>query len=101
MSSHGGGGPYVLVAAEEVVRIVAALERLEAVVLLGPVGLADPLLTLLHEEVHVDAGVVGLERRPEVSCPLPLFFEALFGLGDASYVVRMPSAASAESRLVL
>jgi hypothetical protein len=60
--SHGGIGPYVLVEAEEVVGVIAALERLEPVVLLGPVGLADPLLTLLHQEVHVDARVVGLQR---------------------------------------
>src|SRR5215203_2786485 len=93
--------PYVLVEAEEVVGVIATLQRLEPVVLLGPVGLADPLLTLLHEEVHIDARVVGLKRRPKVSCPLPLFFEALFGLGDASDVESMPGAASAEGRLVL
>jgi hypothetical protein len=59
--SHSDVGPYVLVEAEEVVRVIATLERLERVVLLGPIGLADPLLALLHEEVHVDARVVGLE----------------------------------------
>src|SRR5215211_9012756 len=45
--------------------------------------------------------MVGLQRRPEVSCPLPLLVEALFGLGDACDVERMPGAASAESRLLL
>jgi hypothetical protein len=37
-----------VVESEEVVGVVATLERLEPVVLLGPVGLADPLLTLLQ-----------------------------------------------------
>src|SRR3712207_5118310 len=69
-ASHGGSGPYVLVEAEEVAGVVAALERLEPIVLLSPVGLADTLLTFLHEEVHVDARVVGLQRGPEVSGPL-------------------------------
>src|SRR5215203_3043701 len=92
---------YVLVEAEEVLGVIATLERLEPVILLGPVGLADPLLTLLHQEVYIDARVVGLKCRPEVSGPLPLFFEALFGLGDACDVERMPCAASAEGRLVL
>ena len=76
--SHGGSGPYVLVEAEEVVGVVAALERLEPVVLPCPVGLANTLLSLLHEEVHVDARVVGLQRRPEVPGPLPLLVEALY-----------------------
>jgi hypothetical protein len=35
--SRGGHGPYVLVEAEEVVRVIATLERLEPVVLLCPV----------------------------------------------------------------
>ena len=59
--SRGGSGPYVLVEAEEVVGVIAALERLESVVFPGPVGLAGPLLTLLHQEVYIDARVVGLE----------------------------------------
>src|SRR5215207_10336016 len=99
--SHGGSGPYVLVEAEDVVGVVAALERLEPVVLLCPIGLADTLLSLLHEEVHVDARVVGLQRRPEVPDPLPLLLKALGPLGRAGDVVRMPRAASAEGRLVL
>src|SRR5206468_6233511 len=44
----------VLVQPEEVVGVVAPLERLEAVVLLGAVRLADPLLALIHQEVDVD-----------------------------------------------
>src|SRR5215211_2830168 len=95
------GGPYVLVKAEEVVGVVAVLQRLEPVVLLGPVGLADPLLTLLHQEIHIDARVVWLKGRPEVSGPLPLLVEALCRVGDASDVERMPSAASAEGCLLL
>src|SRR5215212_3465441 len=39
-SSHSDVGPYVLVEAEEVVRVVAVLECLEPIVLLGPVGLS-------------------------------------------------------------
>src|SRR5215204_2750961 len=100
-SSLSDVGAYVLVEAEEVLGVIATLERLEPVVLLGPVGLADPLLTLLHEEVHVDARVVGLQCRPEVSGPLPLFFEALFGFGDACDVERMPGTAPTEGRLLL
>src|SRR5215210_9023480 len=87
-SSHSDVGPDVLVKAEEVVGVIATLERLEPVILLGPVGLADPLLTLLHQEVHIDARVVGLKGRPEVPGPLSLFVEALFGLGDACDVER-------------
>src|SRR5215204_7307494 len=100
-SSLSDVGAYVLVEAEDVVGVVATLERLEPVVLLCPVGLADPLLTLLHQEVHVDAGVVGLKARPEGPNPLPLFVEALFGLGNACDVERVPGAASAEGRLLL
>src|SRR5829696_2169577 len=100
-SSHSDVGPDVLVEAEEVVGIIATLQRLEPVVLLGPVGLADPLLTLLHQEVYIDARVVGLKGRPEVSGPLPLLVEALCRLGDACDVKSMPGAASAEGCLLL
>src|SRR5215210_6338014 len=100
-SSLSDGGAYVLVEAEEVVGVVATLERLEPVILLCPVGLADPLLTLLHQEVYIDARVVGLKGRPEVSGPLPLLVEALRRLGDTPDVERMPGAASAESCLLL
>src|SRR5215207_10127476 len=67
----------VLVEAEDVLGVVAALKHLEPVVLLQSVGLADPLLPLVHEEVHVHAGVVRLEGRPEPAHPLPLLVEAL------------------------
>jgi hypothetical protein len=50
-SSHNHVGPDVLVEAEEVV----------GVILPRTVGLADPLLTLLHQEVYIDARVVRLE----------------------------------------
>src|SRR3712207_203521 len=63
--------------------------------------MAEPLLTPLHQEVHVEARVVGLQRRPEVPGPLPLLVEALGPLGRAGDVVRMPGAASAEGRLLL
>src|SRR2546422_10687677 len=66
----------VLVEAEEVVGVVLALQGLQAVILLGPVGLADALLALVHQEVDVNARVVGLECRPEVPDPLPLRVEA-------------------------
>src|SRR5215204_6836662 len=101
MSSHSDVGIDVLVEAKEVVGVIATVQRLEPVVLLGSVGLADPLLAFLHEEIHVDARVVGLEGRPEVPNPLPLFVEALCRLGDAGNVERMPGAASAEGCLVL
>jgi RNA polymerase sigma factor (sigma-70 family) len=55
-------GRNVLVEAEHVVRVVPALERLEAVELRWPVRLPDPLLTLVHQEVHIHAGVVRGER---------------------------------------
>src|SRR5215204_7205287 len=100
-SSLSDVGPYVLVEAEEFVGVVAVLQRLEPVVLLGPVGLADPLLTLLHEEVYIDACVVGLECRPEVSDPLPFLVEALTRRGNSGDVERVTGAASAEGRLVL
>src|SRR5919107_2762229 len=100
-SSFSGGGPYVLVEAEEVVGVIATLQRLESVVLLRPVGLADSLLTLLHQEVHIDARVVGLEGRPEVSDPLPFLVEALTRVGNSGDVKRVTCAASAEGRLVL
>src|SRR5215212_4524369 len=60
-SSHSDVGYDVLVEAEEVVGVIATLQRLEPVILLGPGSLADPLLTLLHQEVHIDACVVGLK----------------------------------------
>src|SRR5215204_3439328 len=100
-SSLSDVGSYVLIEAEEVVGVVATLQRLEPVVLLGPVGLADPLLALLHKEVYIETSVVGLKSCPEVPNPLPLFVEALCLLGDAADVECMPGAASAEGRLVL
>src|SRR5215218_6445355 len=57
--AHASVRRDVLVQPEEVRRIVGALERLQPLVLLCTVCLADPLLALIHEEVHVDAGVVG------------------------------------------
>src|SRR5215216_6150788 len=76
-SSHSDVGPDVLVEAEEVVGVIATLERLEPVILLGPVGLADPLLTLLHQEADSVTCVVRGKGRPEVPIPLPHVGEAL------------------------
>src|SRR5919198_976039 len=56
----------VLVQPEEVLRVVASLQSPQPVVLLRPVGLPHALVSLLHEEVHVHARVVRLERGPEV-----------------------------------
>lgn len=50
----------VLVQSEEVVWVVPPLQSLEPLVLRRSIGLADALLTLVHQEVHIDAGVVGL-----------------------------------------
>src|SRR5215211_138350 len=85
-SSHIDVGPDVLVKAEEVVGVIATLQCLEPVILLGPVGLADPLLTLLHQEVHIDPCVVGLKGCPEGPDPLPLLVEARRRIGDAADV---------------
>src|ERR671914_1483235 len=53
----------VLVAAQDVVRVVAALELDEAVVRGRPVGGAHAVLALVLEEVHVGAtAAVRLER---------------------------------------
>jgi hypothetical protein len=45
----------VLVDPEEVVRVVLSLQGLQPVVLLRPVGLPDPLRTLIAQEIHIDA----------------------------------------------
>jgi hypothetical protein len=52
----------VLVQAEEVHRIVGPLQRLETLELFETIGSPDPLLALVHQEVHVDARFVRLER---------------------------------------
>src|SRR5438552_1214046 len=70
----------VLIESEEVLRVVAALQSLESAVLLCAVSLADAILTLVHEEVHVDARMPGLEGRPEAAHPLTLLLEALRAL---------------------
>src|SRR5688572_16421203 len=67
--------PDVLVHAKQIRGIVLALERLQARPLLRAVRLLHPLLALLHEEVHVDARVIRLERGPEVAGPLALGLE--------------------------
>src|SRR5207249_2975133 len=79
----------VLVDPEEVVRIPLPLQRLQPVVLVGTVGGADPLLALfgVREEVDVHGRVPLLERRPEVTHPLPLLVEALCVLGAGADVV--------------
>src|ERR671919_1343272 len=91
----------VLVQPEDVLRVIAALERLQALVLLLPVGLPDPLLTLLHEEVDVDGRVPGLERRPEVAHPLALLVEARGRLGHRGDVEGVACAAAVEGAVVV
>jgi hypothetical protein len=54
----------VLVEPEKVVRVVLALEPFQAVVLGRAIGLADPILPFLHEEVDVDMLMVGLQCGP-------------------------------------
>src|SRR5215207_9770491 len=78
--AHASVRRDVLVQPEEVRRIVGALERLQPLVLVGTVGLPDPLLALIHQEVHVDAGVVGRKRGREGPGPLALDVESLGGL---------------------
>src|SRR5262249_40861813 len=77
----------VLVDVEEVVGVVAPLELLEAGVLSGAVRLADTVLTLVAEEVDVDACLVRLQGVPEIPHPLPLFVEAVGALGAGADVV--------------
>jgi hypothetical protein len=89
-------GLDVLVEPEEVRRVVLALEGLQSVVLVGAVGLPDPLLALFHEEVHVDAGVVGCESGPVVASPLALGLEAISSLAVAVDVEGEPRVAPIE-----
>src|SRR6266496_6649494 len=91
----------VLIDPEEVVRVVAPLQLLQTSVLLGAVRVTDPTLALVAEEVHVDARLVGLERRPEVPHPLPLLVEAVGGLGAGADVVREAGVAAPEGRVVV
>ena len=63
-SAHRGGAD-VLVHAEQVGRVVAALDLGQALVRAARVGRPDPLLALGLEEVGVDADVVGAERLVE------------------------------------
>src|SRR5206468_3906892 len=81
-------GRTVLVDPEEVLWVIAPLQLLQTSVLLGAVRLTDAILALVAEEVHIDARLVRLERRPEVPHPLPLLVEAVGGLGAGADVVR-------------
>src|SRR5215210_4787554 len=92
----GSVRPDVLVQPEDVVRVVAPLQRLEAVVLLRPVGLPDALLALLHQEVDVDRRVVGRERRPEAPRPFGGLVEAVPPLRDRRDVEREAGGAAVE-----
>src|SRR5581483_11167380 len=91
----------VLVDPEDVARVVAALQRLQATVLLGAVGLADALLALVAEEIHVDARLVRLERGPEGTHPVPLALEPVGVLGAGADVVGEAGVAAVERRAVL
>src|SRR4029453_1077448 len=95
------GGRDVLVQPEEVVRVVAALERLQLVVLRRAVRIADPLLALFHQEVDVHARVVRPARGAERPRPLALLVEALWAGGRTRDVERVSCAAAVERGLVL
>src|SRR5205807_1717343 len=73
-------GRDVLVQPEEVVGIVVSLQGLQPVVPRGSVRLPDAVLALIHQEVHVHARVVRLERRPEAPGPLAFLVESVGGL---------------------
>src|SRR5204863_2635725 len=91
----------VLVDPEEVVRVVAALQLLQARVLLRAVRLPHAVLALVAEEVHVDAHVVRLERRPEGAYPVALVLEAVRALGAGADVEREAGVAAGECGVVL
>src|SRR5438034_6542468 len=91
----------VLVPAEEVVRVVRPLQRLQPLPPLRPVGLADPVLALLHEKVHIDAGVERLQLRPEVAGPRTFLVEAFGRLRGGVDVDGVPGASSVERGVVL
>src|SRR5438309_7589191 len=93
--------PDVLVQPEEIRWVVPALQRLELRVAIPAVRLLDPLLALLHEEVHVDIGLVRQQRVPETARPLALLREAGLIRGRRIDVDRVPRAAAAEGCLVL
>src|SRR5215210_5606722 len=94
----GLGGRDVLIEAEKVVGIPSLLEDLQPPVLHRPVGLADPLGSLLAQEVDVDALVPRLQRGPEATHPLPLSIEARLGLGAAADVEGEAGRAATERR---
>src|ERR671925_210246 len=91
----------VLVKTKEVVRIVFALERLQAVVLRSSVRLADALFAFLHEEVHVHAGVVRLEGRPIGPNPLTFGLPSFRGFAVAVDVEGEAGASPMEGGLVV
>src|SRR5262245_10405508 len=91
------GGRDVLVQPEAVVGVVFLLERPEALVFCRSICLANPLVTLVHEEVHVDAGVIRLKGGPESMDPCSLFFEAFGARGVSADVERVTSAPAVES----
>src|SRR5713101_4079329 len=91
----------VLVHPEEVVRVVLPLQSLQAVVPFRSVRLPDPLLAFVHQEVDVDARVVGLQGGPQTPGPLTLFVEARLRCGGRVDVDRVPRAATVERSLVL
>src|SRR5919106_3257735 len=91
----------VLVQAEEVVRVILPLQGLQPIVFLSSVSLANSLLSLLHEEVHVDALMVRPECRPQASGPFTFLVEALTRRGRGVDVNGVPRASTTERRLVL
>src|SRR5678815_2647997 len=94
-------GADVLVQTEEIRRVVLPLERLQPLVLRFTVRLAYAVLAFLHQEVDVDAGVVGRERGPVGARPLALLLEALGALGVAVDVERIARLAPVERGLLV
>jgi len=68
---------------------------------LRSVRLADPILAFVHQEVHVDAGLVRFERRPQASRPFPLLVEPFRRFGDRCDVDRVARAKPVEGGFVL
>src|SRR5262249_37770549 len=103
-----GGAAYsagwdVLVEPKEVVGVVTALEGLQPLVLRRSVSASDTVVTLVHQEVDIHAGVVRGERLPEPSDPLALLVETLTVVagGDAVDVVGMTGGPPVERGVVV
>lgn len=74
---EASGGADVLVQVKDILRIVPTLKCLETLVPLLAIRLAHTLLSLLHQPVHVDAGMVRSEGGPAGACPITLLLEPI------------------------